>query len=88
MQLLRDLAAQGVIALVGDAAGVAPHGVGGFEVLDREAFQRCACLPRQVAGQPFPVAGGRDGALAAGGQGAGLGDPARGGLCGTERKWL
>jgi hypothetical protein len=46
MQLLRDLAAEGVIALAGDAGGAAPHGVGGFEVLDREAFQRCARRPR------------------------------------------
>ena len=44
VQLLRDLAAEGVISLAGDAAGVAPHGVGGFEVLDREAFQRCVQL--------------------------------------------
>ncbi len=48
MQLLRDLAAEGVIALAGDAA--APHGVGGFEVLDREAFQRCARLPQHGEG--------------------------------------
>ncbi len=42
MQLLGDLAAEGVIVLAGDAAGLAPHGVGGFEVLDSEAFHRCA----------------------------------------------
>ncbi len=45
MQLLRDLAAEGVIALAGDAGGAAPHGVGGFEVLDRQAFQRCPRRP-------------------------------------------
>ncbi len=44
MQLLRDLAAEGVIALAGDTG--APHGVGGFEVLDHEAFQRCARHPQ------------------------------------------
>jgi hypothetical protein len=48
LQLLRDLAAEGLISLAGDAGGVAPHGVGGFEVLDREAFQRCARHPRRV----------------------------------------
>ncbi len=46
IQLLRDLAAEGLIALAPDEARVAPHGVGGFEVLDTGAFQRCARHPQ------------------------------------------
>ena len=50
MQLLRDLAAEGVIAMHAEARGVAPHGVDGFDVLDLPRFQRCAHL----GGRPWP----------------------------------
>ena len=41
MQLLRDLATEGVIELAADTGRGAPHGVDGFEVLELPTFQMC-----------------------------------------------